>query len=167
MANKHLKKLSKRLEDYLDRLNGLDLKAVSMSSVSLVDPDEWGEVTGEIRKMSIHIANVNSILTMAQDSDNFLAALSSRRNLVESLGKVIDRVKSEQPGLELIDSYSTALSEQMKVLDLLEETERVRSYPNSKKNYSKWVKKGLVYDNYLPFTQINEKLEEISKYFEG
>ena len=161
MAKKHINRLIDNLKIYFERLNRLDSEAVSISSKKMIDPGDWAEITESLRRLSIHLSNLNSLLAMALDSADFLPALNSRRNLVKSIEEVLSRVKSEQPDSSLILGYENMLISHRSILLLLDETEKFRSYPNSDKKYKRWIKRGLIDFNYKPFKQVEEDMDKI------
>ena len=166
MANKHINKLISKTKKYFDELNLLDSEAVRISSNSMVDPEEWAEITGDIRGLAIHLSNINSVLSMALDSKDFTQALSSRRNLVKSIKQTLSRVQTEQPGSELVESYSKVLKDHEDTLFLLEQTNKFRSFPKAKKKYSNWDKKGLIDKGYIPFSRVELTLIKIKNSLE-
>jgi hypothetical protein len=162
MANRHIKELSKKVKTYFEKLNRLDNMAVKLSSDTMVDPDEWNEIVESIRLLSLHLANISSVLSMAEVSPlDFTSALNSRRTLVKSLNSVIERVVKEQPESELILGYKKALEDHKSTLELIEETYRFKSFPKSKKKFSKWNKRGLIDMVYKPFESVDKKISEI------
>lgn len=161
MANKHVKQLTDKVKNYFEELNRLDLMAVKMSSGMMVDPEDWSDVTGEIRCLALYLSNVNSVLAMALDPKDFNRALSSRRNLVKSLKDVLSKIRLEQPDSELIPSYEKVLEDHDNTLFLLEQTSKFRNFPKAKKKFSKWSKKGLIDLGYTPFNRIEVSLIKI------
>ena len=161
MANRHIKELSDKVKGYFEELNRLDSIAVKISSIKMVDPDDWSELTADIRNLALYISNVNSVLAMALDPKDFQQALSSRRNLVKSLLEVIEKVKVEQPDSELLGSYHKVFGEHKDTLFLLEQTNKFRCFPKAKKKFNKLIRAGLVDKSYTPFCRIEITLLKI------
>lgn len=167
MANRHVKELSQKVKNYFEELNNLDSLAVKISSTKMVDPEDWAELTTEIRNLALYLSNVNSVLAMALDPIDFQQALSSRRNLVRSFLKVIERVKVEQPDSELLSDYYKVIEDHKDTLFLLEQTNRFRCFPKAKKKFNRLERAGLIDKSYTPFGRIEVTLLKIKNTLES
>ena len=161
MANRHIKELSNKVKEYFEELNSLDSEAVRISSTKMVDPEDWAELTSEMRNLALYISNINSVLSMALDPIDFQQALSSRRNLVKSLEDVIEKVREQQPDSELLGNYDKVLVDHRDTLFLLEQTNKFRCFPKAKKKFNRLNRVGLVDKSYTPFCRIEVTLLKI------